>query len=113
MATQGVVSIAKSGQTIIKAICGCNGYQAQELVNAVKGKHCDTLTLRSVYDAAREVAFGCRNCLVVMDQEEIIFNGELPDLYRKTFDDPEFNPRWENGTADCVEVVEIERNKEV
>jgi hypothetical protein len=32
---------------------------------------------------------------------------KLYDRFKRTFDDPRFNPRWERGTAEYVEVVEI------
>lgn len=54
------------------------------------------------------LGFGCPRCLVVMDEREALGAGdELAPLYRQTFDDPRFNPRWQHGTAHHVEVVEI------
>lgn len=32
---------------------------------------------------------------------------ERMSLYKETFQDPKFNPRWANGTADYTEVVII------
>lgn len=33
---------------------------------------------------------------------------DLPDVYRRTFEDPKWNPRWEFGTAEFVEVVHLD-----
>lgn len=110
MGTQAIVSIVEDSITKIKAICGCNGYYAEKLAEIVRS---DNLTTAAeVYQAAHEVHFGCRDCLVVLDSETFLFAGANPDslfslhpLYRETFGDPKFNPRWERGTACHVIVV--------
>lgn len=59
---------------------------------------------------ALENGCGCKECLVVMDSENIIFGGDerMDSLYRETFDDPSFNPRWKIGTADIVIKLKID-----
>lgn len=108
MGTQGVVSVTRDGRTIIKVVAGCQGYMAEELAQVIKERRLP-LGPEQVQRWAQIVGFGCPNCLVVMDEQEALGQDadELPALYRQTFDDPRFNPRWQRGTASHVEVVEI------
>lgn len=108
MATQAIISIAKNGHTFIKIICGCDGYNAEKLANIIKDNRLDKI--QDIYNVALENNFGCRECLAVMNNDDIIYkgDGEPSPLYRKTFDDPSFNPRWEFGTADNVIILKID-----
>lgn len=118
MATQAVVSIVdKEDKTIIKAVCGCNGYNAAKLAEVISDifhKTKKVITAQEVYDQAIRLSFGCSNCLVAMDNKNIIseideiFEENIPSLYRKTFDNPKFNPRWEQGTADHTIIIKLE-----
>lgn len=108
MGTQAVVSIVdEQGKTIVKAVCGCDGYYAPQLAEKIATKQAHTA--KQVYDLARTLHFGCDLCLVVIDKTNTMYRGglELSALYRSTFDDPNFNPRWEYGTADYTRVVVI------
>ena len=116
MATQGIVSImAADGVTVLfKAVAGSDGYNAPKLVEWVKTQT-EALTTESIYAAALRVNFGSKSSLVVQDCcgalccDEEIDPGERGNLYRDTakFRDPRFNPRWECGIADYVEVVSL------
>jgi hypothetical protein len=106
MGTQAIVSIANNGKTVVKTIAGCNGYNARKLETAILSEK--LRTAKEVYEAAKGLNFGCHICLVVMSKDELLYAGtyETDSLYRDTFDDPRFNPRWENGTADYVIVID-------
>ncbi len=114
MATQGIVSILDidGKQVLFKVIAGSDGYNASKLVEWVKAQK-GVLTIEGVYQAARQVKFGATEDMVVQDSAgSLCYDGngdpaELGGLYRdyEKFCDPRFNPRWENGTADYVEVV--------
>jgi NAD(P)H-nitrite reductase large subunit len=108
MATQAVISLVKKDHTFIKIVCGCNGYNAEKLVKIIEDKQLDKI--RHIYNAAIENNIGCKECLVVMDDNDIIFKGndDVDPLYRETFDNPSFNPRWKNGTAEYVIVIKID-----
>lgn len=108
MATQGIVSIISKGKTLIKAVAGCDGYNAKELAQIIRDNNLGTV--EAIYKAAEHASFGCSQCLVVMDGEKVMYNGEgeLSDLYKETFNDPRFNPRWENGTAGHIEIIEYD-----
>lgn len=107
MTTQAVISIMKKDHTFIKIVCGCNGHRTEKLVKIIK--YVRPEKIQDIYKMAIENKFGCRDCLVVMDDKNVIFKGdeELGPLYREKFDDPLFNPRWKNGTADIVTILKI------
>lgn len=109
MATQGIVSVVKDGSVIIKAVAGSNGYQAGELAAQIRGRK--LITPEAVMEAAKQVGFGSQESLVVQSPSENLFEGkeDLTGLYldRTKFADPRFNPRWDCGLAEHIEVVEI------
>lgn len=108
MATQGVVSVVHQGRVVLKVIAGCDGYNAKKLSHAIRrlGR---VPTLSEAYEMATNVGFGESGNLVVMDERRSKHNtGErLSRLYRRTFEQPLFNPRWKRGTADFVSVVKL------
>lgn len=115
MATQGIVSILDAdGKMLFKAIAGSDGYNALKLVEWVKAQS-RVLTIEDVYEAAKRVQFGGQDDLVVQDSTgSLCFHGDggpdgLGGLYRDRvkFYVPHFNPRWERGTADYVEIVTL------
>lgn len=100
MATQGLISILNSdGSVKQKVVIGCDGYRVNDAAQRVLQENAQSL--EEVYEAAAQEV-GCQQCLIVMDAEREIYRGEDDEdrpLYRKTFNDPNFNPRWENGTV--------------
>lgn len=109
MGTQGLVTVMDGTEVVMKIIAGSDGYNAGKLAAAIK--HVWPLSAEAAYRLARDFAFGERNCLVVLTYNEAIFKGDedLEPIYRDTFKNPKFNPRWKHGTADCVEVVNIQK----
>lgn len=107
MSTNGVVSIVKDGSTIVKAIAGCNGYNADYLLFAIIAALDEGLPLsaENVYTLALQKKFGCPECLVVMDNIETIAPEAVPDVFRETFDKPRHNPRFPDGQAEYVTIV--------
>lgn len=81
------------------------------MVKIIREKRIDNL--QDIYDLALEIGFGCEDCLVVMDKDNIIFKGdeELDPLYREMFDNPSFNPRWKSGIADFVIILKIDNQE--
>lgn len=115
MATQGLVTVIKSGVVLQKIVVGCDGYNApplaEGLAELIKGQE-DYPALEEVYRLALEKDFGCENCLVVMDAARILHEGDEEDdqeevmsRYRATFEDPAFNPRWKHGIADYTYTI--------
>jgi hypothetical protein len=79
MTTQAIISLVKNGHTFIKIMCGCDGYNADKFVKAIKDSKLDNIKtgtdiLKLYYIMALENGFGCKDCLVVMDNENIIFD---------------------------------------
>jgi hypothetical protein len=112
MATHGIVSVIKDGVVILKVIAGCNGWLASKLANQLKlaGNFDD---LESIFKMALAIEFGSLETLVVMNAVTTFFSvnhSEEPSpLYRKTFYNPRFNPRWESGMVedDCLAIFDI------
>jgi hypothetical protein len=112
MATHGIVSVIKDGVVILKVIAGCNGWLASKLANQLKlaGNYDD---LESIFKKALAIEFGSLETLVVMNAVTTFFSvnySEEPSpLYRKTFNNPRFNPRWESGMVeeDCLAIFDI------
>lgn len=116
MATQGVVSVTENGKVILKAIAGCDGYNAKLLAEHIRKNQLRDID--AVYEAALELGFGNEPTLVVMDGRRIKWaDGDEADdsltLYRDTFSDPRFNPRWESGLVsdDCLAIVDLATKK--
>jgi len=108
MGTQAVISIVKDGAVVAKIIAGCDGYNAPMVADQIVefGINYDEVpTVGELRHFAIDCGLGCADCLVVMDGE----NCTMPDVderYRRTFEQPLFNPRWEAGTAAYTIVVD-------
>lgn len=119
MATQRLLSIvSKEGKVLVKIVVGCEGYNIPKLKKLLrKEKALLDFTVEDFINAAEESGCGCNNCLSIITPHQVYLsdegdfnNDELPEdykLYRETFNDPKFNPRWEQGTADYVEILKI------
>lgn len=106
MATQGLVTVVKDGRVVMKIITGSDGMHAPTLASVLKASR-QVPQLEEAYKLALSLGFGSRGSLVVMNETQELFHGDddLSSLYRETFGQPEFNPRWKQGTADHIEVV--------
>ena len=108
--TQGILTLTENGVVKIKTIVGCGGYNIEKLRKEILAK--ELRSIEEIYEQALKSNCGCENCLVVMDESVIKYKGgeELSPRYRETFFKPKFNPRWEYGTAEYTEVVDIANN---
>jgi hypothetical protein len=91
----------------MKVVAGSNGHNAQKLADWLKAFW--PVDAARAYTLAQEAGFGERRSLVVITKTEVVFRGDedIHSYYRETFDQPEFNPRWEQGAADYVVVVDV------
>lgn len=114
MSTQGLVSVTCAGEVVMKLVVGCNGYQADDVAQAIRLSGERPRSVTGALALMRVHGFGCDACRVVLtrdddnlkrDHEDITLNPAARARFRDTFDDPRFNPRWEHGTADYVEIV--------
>jgi hypothetical protein len=105
--TQGLISVLSCNQVIMKIIVGCNGYNIKKVVEQIKKEW--PISLEKAYEIALLNEFGSKDDLVVMDDNREVFDGDgdLDSRYRETFTNPEFNPRWEIGISDNLEIIEI------
>lgn len=108
MATQGIVSMVRDGEVVLKFVAGCDGMKAEHLANILRVGGV-VPSLEQAYELATAVGFGSTDSLVVLDPTDYLYKGydEVGRLYRSTFNDPNFNPRWKRGTADYTEVVDL------
>ncbi len=113
MATQGIVSILNNSEMFFKVVAGSNGFNASKVVEWAR-THKGVMTIEEVYNAAIKAKFGDPSDLIVQGSDgSHAYDGDKIDgvdgLYRdySKFLDPNFNPRWEAGTADFVEVIHL------
>lgn len=107
MGTQGVISILGDDfEMKYKIIVGCNGYFYKKVIADIFKKKPNTI--EQVYDICVEHSYGCTGCLTVLDKNKylpLVEGEEISSSYRKTFENPYINPRWDRGTADCLVVL--------
>lgn len=110
MGTQATLAIVQNGQVIRKIVAGCEGYNMTKLKRALETKL--ELDPRKLVSLCSDLSIGCANCLLIQISAEQAFTPleeemAVPNaLYSRTFSDPKFNPRWENGTAPYSLIVE-------
>ena len=116
MATQGLLTIMKDNKVKYKIIAGCNGFNIDKVKEKILMTEPHILFSSSelvisilLHTGAILLNFGCKDCLVVISEYGgyYQFKEPLSSLYGETFNQPEFNPRWEYGTADYVEVLKF------
>lgn len=113
MATQGLLTLVRDNKVLAKVVAGCDGDLVVELAYKVRTTSCTTA--RELFKAAKELRLGGSSSLVVIAKENGAFviedNADMgkkdAERYMDTFDKPRWNPRWDYGTADYVEVVEV------
>lgn len=92
----------------MKIVVGCEGMRAKQLKDAIvkKGR---IPSAKAVYRVASQIGFGCKECRVVITKTENCFKGDggLDERYQQTFERASFNPRWEHGTADHIEIADF------
>ena len=107
MGTQGMAVLTEGGEVVLKAVCGVDGYNAPALAKALEREW--PCSLERAYFLAHTHDFGGHHDRVIMGKDGEVFkgDGELDPRYRRTFGDPHFNPRWESGFFEELEVREV------
>ena len=111
MATQGLVTVVSNKKVLMKIVTGSDGYNAKSF--SEKLLEAWPLPIEKVYQLALKNSFGSEVNLVVIDKEKIYAEGEfknesdVDELYRQTFDNPNFNPRWKDGVADYISIISV------
>jgi hypothetical protein len=93
----------------MKIIAGSDGMNGDKLVRLLR-KANRIPRLREAHALALSVDFGSKKDLVVIHTRGYYYAGDddLNKEYRKTFNEPRFNPRWKFSTADYVKVTRID-----
>jgi hypothetical protein len=114
---QGMVVVMRGEHVLMKIVCGCDGGHAPELAQAIR-QH----GLPSIKDAdklAEAAEFGCSDCRVIVTESEMYMgsHGPMEDeesmpggefrLYRETFQQSKFNPRWARGDGAITAFVRL------
>ena len=93
----------------MKVVAGSDGGNASKLAYRIHqlGR---VPTIDEAYELARFVGFGSEQTLVVISRDGVKYEGDgkLSTRYRKTFEDPSFNPRWKHGISDFTEVIDLD-----
>jgi len=114
MGTQGVLSITDGIDIVrFKVVCGLNGYNMPDLALALSEYKLSEMSVDMIYEHAEDHDVGTPESLVVMSETGERYDADdvLSPLYRLTFKNPWFNPRWENGTADHVLCLDADTGK--
>ncbi len=111
MATEGLVTIKFDGKVVMKIVAGCDGYNFQRFTDKLQKSW--PVSIDEVYKMALGIGFGDIDSLVVVTDSDIKYEGddEINPRYRETFQQPEFNPRSEHGTANCMAVLSIPKSR--
>lgn len=105
---QGLVTVIKDdNQVFMKIVAGSNGFNARKLAERIRDDTSVLEDIERVYQLALTQEFGSTDDLVVIscDAEVFKMDEDLSDLYRKTFFQPRFNPRWESGVPEFYEKI--------
>jgi len=131
LSTQGLISIINQDtkEVLVKIVAGSNGMYIDEAIEKIKPilnvvrlpsflnrqERLQQLvskgSLSLIFNRCLTVPFGAEDdlviysstCMVSNDPEEELF----PSRWKDTFNIPEFNPRWDRGTAAYFKIVEI------
>jgi hypothetical protein len=115
MGTQGLISLVRNGEVVRKIVVGCSGMHVPDLAAELRKNQTDDP--EALVRMARGFEVGCSGCLVVQTgptsfvlPDGFAFEQDDKDFrrWRDTFANPVFNPRWDNGTAAYIEVVELD-----
>jgi len=119
--TQGLITIMFGDNVLMKIVVGCNGYKVKELAKLVKANW--PVDVEGAYQLAEQVGFGCQSCRMIITASGIFGvseeSGKLENLeeseeftgaklYRDTFQQSKFNPRWAYGIADRLQIVKVD-----
>lgn len=105
---QGLVTIRSGGNVVMKIVAGCDGQFAKTVADRLRAVW--PVNPEQAYKIAEETGFGCNGCLTIVTESGIVLRGVaevLPPRYRETFHQPDFNPRWREGTAEFLEIVDL------
>lgn len=117
--TNGLISVMQGSSVVLKIVVGCDGFNVRKCAERLISLWPDDSPFETherwlalwANNMAHISGFGCVDCRVVLTENTVRADcpSDLPHLYRDTFDDPHFNPRWELGTAPHVVIINLDR----
>lgn len=111
MATQGLLSIIKDNQVQFKLVLGSQGMSLPYMKSFLIEN--PNASLEDIHKEARNI-FGEESTVLQINENEAYFmdklikSEDINELYKNKFHDPNFNPRWEHGTADYQDVLNLD-----
>jgi hypothetical protein len=98
--TNGIVSITVGGKMAMKVVAGIEGVRAHRVADLVRALG-DVPSLQEMAKICEFVGFGSKECLVIQTLTGCRYEGNggvfgLPASYRSKFEDPRYNPRFED-----------------
>ena len=121
MATQGMVTLMQGGKVRLKIVVGCDGYNAKLVADEIVRRKSqmenvnwsihEPFMVEFAQNVSQRLGMGCSDCRVVVTEKRILHREhvEVNPLYRGTFTDPMFNPRWEKGDCYYRYVVDLDK----
>jgi hypothetical protein len=105
--SDALVSVRKGGKVVLKVVASCNIPKIREFVEAVRIFR-QVPTLDEAVLLATRADFGCRDCLLVVDEQESSCTDQRWKKFsHNEFADPNFNPRSIGGGAAIIEIIDF------
>lgn len=107
MTYSGVATLRVNGKVVVKAVAKCNGHRVRQLCLEIEAEKLSTS--EEIYQSALKVGFGCVDCLVVINEHTLIYEGAEDlekNLWISTLQDYCFNPYRKDGLVNFPEYVE-------
>lgn len=106
-ADSGMITFVRNGEVVMKVISGIGGRNVIPIGKRMQDRW--PISGEEAYEMAMESSLGNKYSLVVMTKDDIIYRGyDYPcDLYRESFELPDFCPRVLDGKIDNVEIVNV------
>jgi hypothetical protein len=114
MGTQGMITLVRKSEVVRKIVVGCSGMEVPLMAAELRKNPTDDPA--ALVRMAGEFGVGCDGCLVVQTApasfvlpDGFAFEQDDKDFHRwrDTFTNPKFNPRWDNGTVEYLEIVQL------
>ena len=105
----------KKGNVVFKCIACYKEENFEKLIKKIKKTPEYKLTSEYLFDLCNSFGFGDESNLAIQSIESTFYKkggdndqSRLNKLFRdpSKFANPSFNPRWERGTADYVQIIE-------
>jgi hypothetical protein len=113
MSTQAVLSVLKDDIVQYKVIAGAQGMSIPYMKKFAMEN--PDATLEEVHEKAKEL-FGEDSTVTQGSPDTLLYMDEIDSargLFKSKFYNAEFNPRWEQGTADCMDVLNLDKEHEL